>query len=88
MSGTVEDYLDRFHDHIQKYLKKLDVYLVFDRYKADNTKASTRYGRDQGASRMYTLRSTTRLPPQKIILTVTQNKMQLIELIYKLTAIS
>ena len=32
---------------------------------------------------MYTLRSTTRLPPQKVILTVTQNKMQLIELIYK-----
>ena len=30
MSGTVEDNLDRFHDHIQKYLKKLDVYLVFD----------------------------------------------------------
>ena len=30
MSGTMEDCLDRFHDHIQKYLKKLDVYLVFD----------------------------------------------------------
>ena len=32
---------------------------------------------------MYNLRSTTRLPPQKVILTVTQNKMQLIELICK-----
>ena len=32
---------------------------------------------------MYTLRSTSRLPPQKVILTATQNKMQLIELIYK-----
>ena len=32
---------------------------------------------------MYTLRSTTCLPPQKVILTVTQNKMQLIELICK-----
>ena len=32
---------------------------------------------------MYTLRSTIRLPPQKVILTVRQNKMQLIELIYK-----
>ena len=47
MSGTVQDYLDRFRDHIQKFFKKTDVYLVFDRYKADNTKASTRHGRDQ-----------------------------------------
>ena len=44
MSGTVQDYLDRFRDHIQKFLKKTDVYLVFDRYKADSTKASTRHG--------------------------------------------
>ena len=73
MSGTVQDYLDRFRDHIQKFLKKTDVYLVFDRYKADSTKASIRHGRDQGASRKYTLQSTTRLPPQKVILTVTQN---------------
>ena len=83
MPGTVQDYLDRFCDHIQKFLKKTDVYLVFDRYKADSTKASTRHGQDQGASRMYTLRSTTRLPPQKVLLTVTQNIMQLIELICK-----
>ena len=99
MSGTVQDYLDRFRDHIQKFLKKTDVYLVSDRYKADSTKAITRHVRDQpskhsitgflrnvyweGASRMYTLRSTTRLPPQKVILTVAQNKMLLIELICK-----
>ena len=83
MSGTLQDYLDRFRDHIQKFLKKTDVYLVFDQYKADSTKTSTRHGQDQGASRMYILRSTTRLPPQKVILTVTQNKMQLIELICK-----
>ena len=31
MSGTVQDYLDRFRDHIQKCLKMSDVYLVFDR---------------------------------------------------------
>ena len=83
MSGTVQDYLDRFRDHIQKFLKKTDVYLVFDQYKADSTKASTRHGRDQGASRMYTLRSITCLPPQKVLLNVTQNKTQLIEFICK-----
>ena len=65
ISSTVGDYLDRFRDHIQKFLKKIDVYIVFDRYKADSTKASTRHERNQGANRMYTLRSTTRLPPQR-----------------------
>ena len=87
---SVQDYLDRFRDHIQTFLKKTNVYLVFDRYKADSTNASKRHGQDQGASRMYTLRSTTRLPPQDVILTVTQNKMQLIQLICKdiMTAIS
>ena len=30
MSITVQDYLDKFRDHIQKFLKKTDVYLVFD----------------------------------------------------------
>ena len=48
--STVQDYLDRFRDHIQKFLKKTDVYLVFGRYKADSTKASTRQERDQGQS--------------------------------------
>ena len=52
-----------------------------DRYKSDSTKASTRQGRDKGASRTFTLRRTTSLPAQKVILTVTGNKMQLIDLI-------
>ena len=48
-----------------------------------NTKASTRHGRDKGANRDCTLRGTVRLPPQKITLTVTKNKAQLIGLICK-----
>ena len=51
------------------------------RYKADSRKESTRNGRDKGASRVYSLRNTTRLPPQKVMLTVTRNKVQLIDLI-------
>ena len=51
------------------------------RYKADSTMESTRNGRDKGASIVYSLRNTTRLPPQKVILTVTRNKVQLIDLI-------
>ena len=50
------------------------------RYKADSTNESTRHGRDKGASREYTLRNTTRLPPQKVMLTVTRNKVPLIDL--------
>ena len=39
------------------------------------------HGRDKGASRVYTLRNTTSLPPQKVMLTVTRNNVQLIDLI-------
>ena len=35
----------------------------------------------QGVSKVYILRSSTRLPPQKVILIVTKNKMQLIDLV-------
>ena len=38
-------------------------------------------GEKKGASRVYTLQNTTRLPPQKVMLTVTRNKVQLIDLI-------
>ena len=37
--------------------------------------------RDKGASRVYTLRNTTRLPPQKFMLAVIRNKVQIIDLI-------
>jgi hypothetical protein len=42
---------------------------------------STRGSRDNGASRKYTLHSTTHLTAQKIVLTVTTNKSKLIYLI-------
>ena len=48
---------------------------------ASSTKEATRCGRDKGASRIYTLRCTARLPSQKVVLTVTTNKDQLIALI-------
>ena len=30
--GTVQDYLDRFRQHLSGYLHKGPVYLIFDRY--------------------------------------------------------
>lgn len=80
-AGTIQDYLDNFRGYIRIHLRKSDVYLVFDRYKDGSTKESTRHERDKGASRVYTLRNTTRLPQQKVVLTVTDNKAQLIDLI-------
>ncbi|PIK51925.1 hypothetical protein BSL78_11180 [Apostichopus japonicus] len=76
-SGTVQDYHDRFRSYIQGRMKKTDVYLVFDRQHKGQHKARTGQTSKQGVySAMH-----TRLPPQKVMLTVTRNKMQLINLI-------
>ena len=79
--GIVQDFLDNFRRHIKGYMESSDVYLVFDRYTAGSIKESTRKERDQGASRVYTLRPPARLPAQKVVLTVSSNKTQLIDLI-------
>ena len=54
---------------------------MFDRYIEGSTKEATRSSRDKGASRVYTLRCTARLPPQIVVLTVATNTYQLIALI-------
>ena len=76
----LHDYLVRFRSYLHGHLAK-DVYLVFDIYIEGSTKEATRRSRDKGASRVYTLRCTARLPPQKVVLTVTTNKDQLTTLI-------
>ena len=79
--GTAHDFLNNFRRHIQSHLDSSDVYLLYDRYKEGSIKESTRNYRDQGASRVYSLRPTAKLPSQKVILTVSSNKKQLIGLI-------
>ena len=79
--GIVQDFLDNFRRHIKGYLESSDVYLVFDRYTAGSIEESTRKEIYQGASRVYTLRPPARLPAQKVVLTVSSNKAQLIDLI-------
>lgn len=66
---------------MKRKLEKGDVYLVFDRYYEYNTKSVTRSGRKTEASIVHKLNVTTQLPPQKVALTVTENKKQLIEII-------
>lgn len=79
--GTVKDYVSNFRRHIEKRLEKGDVYLVFDRYYEYSTKSVARSARKTEASRVHQLNVTTQLRPQKVVLTVTENKKQLINII-------
>ena len=54
---------------------------MFDRYYDYSTKSVTRRARASGVSRVHKLQLNTKLPPQKTVLTVTENKKQLINLI-------
>ena len=81
--GTVRDYALNLTYRIVDKLKTGDVFLVFDRYYEYSTKSVTRSARATGASRVHKLQMNTKLPPQKIVLTVTDNKKLLINLVVK-----
>ena len=82
--GTVLDYLKNFKERLDVYLQKSCVYLIFDRYPAKSTKGATRSNRaGQNASRKHVLTFNTPLPSQKVVLNVTHNKTQLIDLLTK-----
>ena len=55
--------------------------IIFHKYNEMSIKESTRSMRDTGASRVYSLSTTTLLPPREVMLSVTKNKKQLIQLI-------
>ena len=57
------------------------MYIVFDRYHQDSIKGHTRIVRASGVTRRFHLQLVTELVSQKVVLTVTQNKMQLTDLI-------
>jgi len=80
--GTVEDYVQNLLSYLRDKLKICDTYLVFDRYYDNSIKKVTRTARaGKDASRRHQLNLTTPLPAQKIVLTVTENKVQLINII-------
>ena len=64
-------------------LKSSDVYLVFDRYKSISTKSSTRISRMAEGCKVFQLCLTAPLPSQKVTLTISQSKKQLIDIICK-----
>ena len=77
----VIDYVNKFKDHIKEKLKKGDTYLVFDKYNNYSTKSSTRIARMAEGCKVFQLSPTAPLPSQKICLTITQNKKQLIDIV-------
>ncbi len=81
-NGTVEDFIKNVIVSVNCYLEQCSVYLIFDRYPTVSIKNGTRSNRaGKEASRKHLLTLQTPLPAQKVILTVTYNKKQLIQLI-------
>ncbi len=79
--ALVKDYVESFKQYLQHWLRWGDVYLVFDRYIDFSTKYSTRKARGPGGCKVFQLSINVPLPPQKQVLTVADNKKQLIEII-------
>ena len=80
--GGIEDYVSNFRNHIQKELETSSVYLIFDCYIENSTKEVTRLQRaGKHASRGHKLQLSSPLPQQQVLLNVTENKRQLIDII-------
>ncbi len=71
-----------FMKHVEMKLQTADVYLIFDRYCEYSTKGVTRGARTNEACRVHQLDLNTELPPQKVVLTVTENKKQLMHILF------
>ena len=79
-SATVGDFVVKFRNCIEKRLQSYGVYLVFDRYGEDDAKCVTRVSRGAQLSHVHQLTTVMPIPP-KVILTIPENKRQLIGLI-------
>lgn len=79
--ALVADYVKSVKEYLQPRLSLGDVYLVFDRYIEFSTKCSARKARGTSGYRVYQLSINAPLPPQKQVLTVSENKKQLIRII-------
>ena len=68
--------------HMEKLLIDYDqVFFIFDRYNSDSIKGEERLVRSKGVTRTYVLSPGVEMPAQKIVTSVTRNKVQLIDLI-------
>ena len=79
---TVEDFVLKFISTLNSYLISSDTFLVFDRYNNNSIKSATRISRmGNVVPQRYTLSLYMPLPSQKSILSVTKNKVQLIQIL-------
>lgn len=81
--ASVSQYVTSFKKYILQKLETGHVYLVFDRYIEFSTKCSTRKARGSGGCKVFQLTAKSVLPPQNQILTIPENKRQLIDIIVK-----
>ena len=79
--ALVKDYVESFKQYLQQHLTSGDVYLVFDRYIEFSTKYSARKARGLAGCMVFQLSANGLLPSQKQVLTVSENKRQLIHII-------
>lgn len=80
--GTVKDFVLNYIKYVTGKLKgNCRVHVIFDRYLEYSAKSGTRCSRATPVSREHQLSLNSPLPPQQIVLTVTKNKIQLIDMI-------
>ena len=80
--GTVQDFVDGFVKHILDKLEKCTVHLVFDCCFDYSIKSNTRSFRaGQEVRRCHKLTLSTPLPSQQVVLNVTENNVQVIQMI-------
>ena len=79
--ALVKDFVESFKKYLQQQLSWGDVYLVYDRYIEFSTKYAAHKFRGTGGCRVFQLSANGPLPPQNQVLTVSENKKQLIQII-------
>ena len=79
--GTVQHLVGNVVSYVMGTMKYADVYLIFDKYEDYSIKGVTRTARGKEASRCHQLSQSMHLPPQKVALAVTYNKIQLADVI-------
>ncbi|KAL8624434.1 hypothetical protein ACOMHN_034682 [Nucella lapillus] len=79
--ALVSHYVESFVQYLQHKLRSGDVYLVFDRYIEFSTKCSARKARGSGSCKVFQLSCNSPLPPQNQVLSIPENKKQLIQII-------
>ena len=80
-TGTLQTICNGVWTYIERLICTSDVFLVFDRCRQFSIKSSTRTRRADQQARTHKLTPVTPLPKQSVVLTNTDNKVQLIDIL-------